>query len=29
VSLDGDNIIGYQVNVLVTLMVPEGKPAIW
>ena len=29
VNLDAGAIIGYQVNLLVTVMIPEGKPAIW
>jgi flavin-binding protein dodecin len=29
VMLDAGRITGYQVNLLVTVMAPEGKPAIW
>ena len=29
VMVDAGRITGYQVNLLVTVMSPEGKPAIW
>jgi flavin-binding protein dodecin len=29
VTVDAGRITGYQVNLLVTVMSPEGKPAIW
>jgi dodecin len=29
VTVDAGRITGYQVNLLITVMAPEGKPAIW
>ena len=29
VMVDAGSITGYQVNLLVTVMAPEGKPPIW
>ena len=29
VNVDAGRIVGYQVNLLITIMGTEGKPAIW